>query len=241
MSALYKKHFFDLGYFIKRFGVVELFLIPVRKLLSPIIVRHLGKRTFVLDKKEFAYFYVNRFQTWSNERCIEVAACLPEVQKHNPQDILEVGNVFSQYFDVQHTVLDKYQGSEKIEVLNKDICDVQLDRKYSLIFSISTLEHVGFDEGCDESTTRQKIIAAFNNTLAHLADGGLFIVTLPIGYNPVLDGLIRDQKLPIHSPRFMKRIKYSTWQECSLDEAIDCRYGAPYPFANALYLGIFQK
>ena len=60
------------------------------------------------------------------------------------KNIFEVGSVLSHYFPINHDVLDKYEKGHG--VINQDVVDFKPHNKYDLIVSISTLEHVGFDD-----------------------------------------------------------------------------------------------
>ncbi|MHB8519339.1 MAG: SAM-dependent methyltransferase [Limisphaerales bacterium] len=236
MAVLYKKRLFDVGSFCRRFGARELFLIPLRKLVSPLVLMLLGKRQFQLNQLVFQYYYSHRFTTWSNERCVEVPVGLDALGRYKSENILEIGNVLSQFIKVRHTVLDKYQESPVTKVVNEDICTVDLKRKYDLILSISTLEHVGYDEGDDDEITRKKTKMAFQNCLNHLSEGGCFLVTIPIGYNPVMTDMLEKRELCMETEFYMHRVRYSTWRECDRATALTCCYGKPYPCANALYI-----
>ena len=48
------------------------------------------------------------------------------------------------YYKFEHDIVDKYE--KKKGIINQDIVDYKPDKKYDLIISISTLEHVGWDE-----------------------------------------------------------------------------------------------
>lgn len=93
-----------------------------------------------------------------------------------------MGNVLSNYFSVNHDIVDKYEKS--YGVINHDIVDFNPDKKYDLIVSILTLEHVGWDEIPKEPT---KILSAIKNMIALLEPEGKIVVTLPLGYNPEMD------------------------------------------------------
>src|SRR2546430_9278756 len=55
---------------------------------------------------------------------------------------------------------------------------------YDLIVSVSTLEHVGYDEDPREP---DKAARAVRNLLGLLAPGGTMLATIPIGHNRDLD------------------------------------------------------
>ena len=74
------------------------------------------------------------------------------------RNILEVGNVLSHYFRVHHDVIDKYEKTNG--VINIDAVDFDPPKRYDLIVTISTLEHVGWNENSRDST---KIPSAIEN------------------------------------------------------------------------------
>ena len=82
--------------------------------------------------------------TWLNERAVETALAFEVLRDHAGQDVLEIGNVMSQYVSVDHLVVDKYEHAPG--VVNADVVDLHLDAKFDLILAVSTLEHVGLDE-----------------------------------------------------------------------------------------------
>jgi len=51
--------------------------------------------------------------------------------------------VLSHYFAVKHDIVDKYEIAPS--VVNEDLVNFKPGKKYDLIVSISTLEHVGWD------------------------------------------------------------------------------------------------
>ena len=72
--------------------------------------------------------------------------------------MLEVGNVLSHYQRVCHDIVDKYEAREG--VINEDVVSFDPGRRYALIVSISTLEHVGWDENPRET---DKVSRALDN------------------------------------------------------------------------------
>lgn len=70
--------------------------------------------------------------------------------------MLEVGNVLSHYFPIHHDIVDKYEVCPG--VINQDIADFLPQEKYDLILSISTVEHVGWDEQPQEPTKLLQVI-----------------------------------------------------------------------------------
>jgi len=128
-----------------------------------------------------------------------------------------VGNVLSHYFRIFHDVLDKYEVAEG--VINQDVVDFKPTQKYDLIVSISTLEHVGWDE---EPKEPGKVLKAFENLKQCLNPGGKIIVTLPLGYNPELDELLKERRMKFTKLYVLKkegnRWREVTWNRCHNEE-----------------------
>ncbi len=147
-----KKHLYNsklskFKWFVKRFGLKEVFKKPIRVLFSKQIIKRKKDSYFFLNNKKYALFYNEYNTTWDNERCVEVPVInniINEFLKNKNKKILEIGNVLSNYFKKQWDILDKYE--KGFGVINKDILNFNPNVKYDLIVSISTLEHIGFDD-----------------------------------------------------------------------------------------------
>ena len=90
------------------------------------------------------YLVHNYNRTWLNERAVEVPIIFHVIARWPGRRMLELGNVLSHYGSVAHDVLDKYEVGE--HVINQDVVEYQPSARYDMIVSISTLEHVGWDE-----------------------------------------------------------------------------------------------
>lgn len=175
--------------------------------------------------------------TWRGERAVEVPIIWEIVKKHHGKRILEVGNVLSHYFSVNHDILDKYEKAEG--VINQDVVDFQPSEKYDLIVSISTLEHVGWDE---EPRDPLKILRAIQNLKNLIASGGKMIVTLPLGYNSEMDKLLKEGKIHFTEQYYLKRIsRDSKWIEVDWNDVWEAKFGSPFYAANGLIIGIIEK
>jgi len=126
-----------------------------------------SSRTFTFQRETYRYFYHKYNTTWRNKRAVEVPIVWKIVNKYIGRNILEVGNVLSHYFPVNHDILDKYEKAKG--VINQDVVDFSPAKKYDLIVSISTLEHVGWDETPREP---MKILRAIENLKRLLAPKG---------------------------------------------------------------------
>lgn len=168
---------------------------------------------------------------------MEIAVVWGLVRQYPPQKVLEVGNVLSHYFPIRHDVLDKYEIVPG--VINKDAADFESHKNYDLIVSISTLEHIGWDEIPRDST---KIIRAIENLMKCLAKGGTMISTLPIGYNPNLDKMIREGRLKFTKQYCLRKVSTDNrWSEAECSEVLQQSYDHSFHSANGLVIGITTK
>jgi len=236
MSAhLYSGFTGKVRWFAKRFGWREMFLLPLRKLASPIVRPFLRPREFEYRGQRLQCVFENYNVTWSNERCAE----LPIARWHLAQTegaVLEIGNVLGHYGPHSHTVIDKYESAPS--VINADITEWQTDRRFALILSISTFEHIGFDDNGGNS--KEKIQAAIAACRALLAPDGRLVITVPLGYNPALDELIANDKLAADQAHFLLRHGRRQWREALQTEAAGTKYGHPFPYANGLWVAEFS-
>jgi len=171
-----------------------------------------------------------------NERAIEVPI-IWDIVKKSKGKILEVGNVLSHYYSVSHDIVDKYEKAK--DVINQDIVDFRPSITYDLIISISTLEHVGWDEIPRE---QGKILLALDNLkLNCLAPSGKMVITLPLGQNSELDNFLSEDKIDIGKQYYLKRIsKFNEWIEVGWNDV----KGIKYSFitgANGIIIGILEN
>lgn len=149
--------------------------------------------------------------------------------------ILEIGNVLSHYGEAPWRVVDRYE--QAAGVVNADITTWRPSERFGLAVSISTIEHIGFDEEVQDQTGT-RIVAAIENVRDNcLLDGGEFVFTVPIGYNPALDRLILDRHPAVAIGAFMRRVGTFDWRQVTLGEALGTRFGNPFPYANAIMIG----
>jgi len=205
-SNKYKRK--SLWYLIRK-GLAYLYYIPVTW-----YYKRTWKATFRFGGVTHRYFCHLYNATWRNERAVEIPIVLDyitEFKMRRGSKMLEVGNVLGHYATAYHKVLDKYEIGECI--INEDIADYQPDKKYQLVVAISTLEHVGWDEGSDRP---HKLLDAIDNLKRNvLTSDGKLLATMPVGYNPCLDDLLLNGKLPFESIRCMRRPSHKSrkWRE----------------------------
>lgn len=197
-----------------------------------------SSRKFKFQGNTYNYFYHSYSITWNNERSVEIPIVWKMYKKFKSKNVLEVGNVFSHFFNVNHDIVDKYEKS--LHVINQDVVDYNPSKKYDLIITISTLEHVGWDETPREP---MKIIRAIENLKSLLTPNGKIIITLPIGHSPVLDKLLDESKLHFSKQFCLKRTsKNNRWQEVCWDKIRKVLYGFPIRYsANGIVIGTIEK
>lgn len=236
-THLYNSTLGKLGWFVERFGTCELFLKPIRRVLSPFVIPLLPQRDFQFHGISYQCFYHRYNVTWANERMVEIPIAKSYLDRHAGNEILEIGNVLSHYYPVAHDIVDKYEMAPRVR--NVDILHFQPQRHYDLIFSISTIEHVGFDDETSKASG-QTVEAAIVACRRLLKPEGQFIMTVPIGYNPELDRLIAGSRLGAQDESYLRRVKNRCWEATTKDEALDCQYGSPFPYGNAVLVAEFR-
>lgn len=118
--------------------------------------------------------------TARNERAVEIPVALHFLDTVKG-DGLEVGNVLGHYGCTRkRVVVDLHEHGDN--VANIDIRDVTV-RDLPWIVSVSTVEHVGWDDDSDPTAA----VDTLERLRSFLAPDGRMLVTVPLGYNPPLD------------------------------------------------------
>jgi len=207
-----------------------------RSLLSAYYRRFKSGRAFRARGVDYPYFYHPYNETYRNERAVEIPIVWSIVQLVPPERVLEVGNVLSHYFPTRHDVVDKYEHAPRVQ--NVDVVDFRPTHPYDLIVSISTLEHVGFNE---KPLEPGKPWRAIGNLRRCLSPQGRLVVTLPMGANPHLDRMLPEGRIPLDDPLCLRRISADNrWREASWEEIRHARYRHPYHNANGLLVATFS-
>jgi hypothetical protein len=197
-------------------------LVARREMCVNAAKKEMEGKTFCFDGIALPYSYFSYNSTYGSERAIEIS--IGKYFLDTRDDVLEVGNVMSHYLPASHFVIDKYEKSSYINLINADICDVQC-RKFKNILSISTLEHVGFDEPEKDPT---KFYSALERIKGLLIEGGEALITVPWGYNPCVDDYIKNSSCLLYSREGRE------WKSSSLEQIKDKTFGAKYSCANAI-------
>ena len=184
--------------------------------------------------------YENCFYNTSfiNERSVEIPiikSLIEEVIDNNKiSNTLEIGNVLSYYkTDLTRDIVDKYEVAAN--VLNEDIEFYRPKKKYDLIISISTLEHVGNDE--PEEKDPEKIIRVLNHITNNLLnENGTLIITLPINQNESTDNFIYTNNL-LENYNILERksLIFNTWHEIKFQDIKD-QYKKKPLFIKHIYI-----
>lgn len=175
--------------------------------------------------------------TWRNERTVEIPVALRFLAEH-PGPVLEFGNVLGHYGHTGHDVVDLYDTGEHVH--NVDVVDFRPAVRYGAIVSLSTLEHVGFDESPDgtELDDPEKPLEALRLLRSWLRPGGAMLVSIPLGYNLALDERLFAGELGFDDLRFMRRLSLDNrWAEASIRDVRRVAYGRPFNWANGVAFG----
>lgn len=201
-----------------------------RKLYAATLLRFRKPGSFPFGGKRYDYFFHPYNYTWDNERAVEIPLALEYLALHRGGRILEVGNVLSHYVRADWDIVDKFERENG--VIPADAATFCPEEPYDLVISISTLEHVGFDDYPRDPALIPQAVA---NLTAHcLRPGGRMVVTVPVGYNPHLDRLLFEGGLGENRLRFLKRTGRYAWREASVDEVRGTGYATEFIEAGAL-------
>jgi hypothetical protein len=211
---------------VRTFRAIRYF---VRREIPPAILQG----TFSFDGSEYEYFCHQYNNTWRNERAVEIPI-ISNMVKSCTGRVLEVGNVLPHYFPTSHEVVDKYETWPG--VINEDIVGFKSPEPYDLIVSISTLEHIGFDEPIVQPG---KIKEAIESLKENLKVGAKMVVTMPLGQNPEVNELVRDGSM-FDELRFMKKVSKG-WRETSKEEALASPYDRELGSARAVVIATIKR
>lgn len=198
-----------------------------------------SKVTFQFQGRSYDYYYSSKGRTWRTERIVEIPIIMKFLNdiltSHENGRVLEVGNVLSSHFPVNHDILDKYEIRNGI--INEDVVSYNPPFSYDLIVSISTMEHVGWDESPRDPA---KLLRGIENLRRILKPFGRIVITMPIGQNQYLDGLLNENYRLFTHQYFMRRTQGTQWHECTFEGLKNISYNQKIPCANAIIIGIIE-
>lgn len=235
-------------YYVVRVGAPTIF----RYLLAWYFRKFRASEGFRFHGNTYRYLFHPYVTTWRNERAAVIPIIWDIVKKSREQEkrILEVGNVLSYYFKVDHDILDKYEIMDG--VINEDVVDFNPLKRYDVIISIFTLVVVGWSEDIEAYRTGanspgvsprdpNKVLRAINNLNRLLAPGGQIVVFHPLGQNSAMDKLLKSGELRFDKHYYLKRISGYRWKEVDGLDLNEVKYDISIPSANEVLIGVINK
>ena len=134
------------------------------------------------------------------------------------------------YPSIKKEVIDKFE--KGMGITNTDVLNFSPNEKYDLIVSISTLEHVGYD---DDVKDPDGTLKAIRNLKKCLSNGGKMLVTLPLKYNKSVDKLLNENRLGFTEEHYYKRSILNRWKETTKGDAMKVKHD--HFRANAIVVG----
>ena len=202
------------------------------------------KVTFNFQNKSYRYFYNRRNYTFINERAIEIPIFRRIIEKYKTRKILEVGSTLWNYFPQDYDVVDKYDSS--LGIIKKDILQYNPKTKYDLIISISTLEHVGWDEYLYSAKIGKNNRDYFLKTIRHLrsllSSKGVLVFSVPLGYNRFVDLRITKSTDYFSELYFMQRsLLCNHWKQVAYANLKNIKHIHLFGYSNAIVVGVINK
>lgn len=220
----------------KQMGFTFPFLV-IKRVIQLYYYKLFKNRKFSLNGEDYPYYYALYNGTFLKERAVEIPLVMKYVNDFKGKNILEIGNVLSHYIAFTHDIVDKYEKAEGVN--NIDIIEYTPHIKYDLIISISTFEHIGWDEIPQE---KGKILIALNKLKGMMNPGANAILTLPLGHNEYFDGILKNNLFEFDEKYFLKRItKDNQWIQVDYASLGEVKYNHPFQNANVLFIGIIKN
>jgi hypothetical protein len=186
---------------------------------------------------DVANYHWNVSDIADSERRIEIAIGEHFLKRNYGKYVLEVGNTLVQYIGGMHTIVDLTDST--FGAHRMDIMDFHPDDPFEVIVSISTVEHVGFDEDDHDPDKGERAIAHMKSMLA---PGGCMLLTWAINYNVNLDERLFAGRIPMHENLFYRRVDAANnWEPCTESEVRECQFFKPFKYANGLYVGYYYQ
>lgn len=190
-----------------------------------------------IKMKYFCHLYNT---TYRNERAIELPILdyIINDNLNNTTKILEIWNVLSHYKNISlldYTIVDKFDNNKSI--IKEDAEFFNNNKLYDLIISISTFEHIWFDDDIKDSN---KSLRTFNNMKKLLNDWWKMIITIPVWWNKDIDKKIFDWEFDFNENYYYTKNKWN-WIESTKENTINLKYDIKIPSANWIFIWIYNK
>jgi len=210
---------------------------------------------FSFNGLEIDYLFHSYNNFGLTERSVEMPIIKYYLMTNKFKNVLEVGNVTDYYKDYFLGLFPNKTIVDKIEIeynsITSDIALYKSDVKYDFIFSISTFEHMDSDLGRNtdyvEGKNKYGTVAADNIIHCYeelLAEGGIMVITAPLGYTPEWDATFKQDTLDKYPFKEVKKIivernSIQSWQQLEkVDMTKNMLYNSPFPYAN--YVSVFE-
>lgn len=208
-----------------------------RALAAPLVAprARIGRQQFVLWDKRHTYLSHPYNTTYRNERAVEIPVAADFLARQTGRGA-EFGNVLSHYGLLDNRdVIDKYDEAQG--VIRVDVLDYVPPRPLDFIVSVSTIEHVGWDEKPREP---EKVGEALEHLLSLLAPGGKMSLTAPLGHNPHLDEAVMAERWATQRQATMVRVGDRRRNQWVVSPQLECRpYFGRGRGADALWVAEF--
>jgi SAM-dependent methyltransferase len=174
---------------------------------------------------------------WLTERAVEVPVARAHLADRRGDRVLEVGNVLGHYGPVAHTVVDRHERAPG--VINADVLAFDPAGEYDLIISVSTIEHVGWDEAPRDPTAAAR---ALRHLEGLLAPGGELLVTVPVGYHPAFERFVRSDAAGWDTLTALRADpRTGRWSQVDPDATLGVEYDRLLYTARAVLVGRLRR
>ncbi len=196
-----------------------------------------SRRSFKFQKKTYYYFYHAYYRTWTNEKAVEIPIFYEILKKFKFKTVVEIGNVLSHYFHINHKIIDLDKNIHNIN--NQISSSFYLNKKYDLIFSISILNHLNWQGIRSNSDILVTIIEKLKK---YLTPKGKIIVSFSLSFDKDLINLLKKEKLRLSKIYCLIRTSEDNrWKEIDYQDLFNRKYNIVNRFSNKLIIGIIEN
>ena len=163
--------------------------------------------------------------THKNERCVEVPLALDFIAEH--PNYVEVGAVLPYYGYTTDQVIDPFDelGNDKRRLKDCDLTGLN-------VVSISTLEHIGNSDYGNTDIDPHEALQGLEQIISQAKN---YFITIPIGYNKVLDEDIEWILEDLNCYGLVRRnnlLELPKWEKVDPVTHLAYHYGYPFNAAN---------